>query len=417
MVDGEGQVRVNDLLFGFDGLGFASGTIAAFATTLSRLARSSMTNDMFLRHDDSIHPINYTHTMSFPLLPEISKTRLNECARQVASGVINGEDYRNAVDMVNAWRTAHAYPLNTFTATLRNKTKRYDGVIVAQRLKRLPTIIDKLQRQPHMDLTRMQDIGGVRAIVVSMHDLENLRQEYTRKMRFGHELYDIDDYVAVPKSDGYRSIHLVYKYNNTLARSGNASHYKGLFVEVQLRTILQHEWATAVEAVGIMLNQQLKTQRGSAQWLEFFEYMSSIFAIIENAPVMEKHKHLDSRKIIDTASKYITDAKIIDALTGWKRAVELIDKHHIEGHYNLIVLDAKSQQVRIRPYAKSSLEAATKEYTRLEQDAAIDPNIDVVLVAAGGIKQLKAAYPNYFLDIQHFINRVKDVVRVTSDDI
>lgn len=355
--------------------------------------------------------------MSFPLLPNISKSQLNKAARLVVAGDLSGSEYRDAVAVVNAWRTAHAYPLNTFTATLRKKTQKLDDALVAQRLKRLPTIIDKLQRQPNMDLTRMQDIGGVRAIVKDMHDLEMLRREYTEPGRFTHELYDVDDYVASPKDDGYRSVHLVFRYNNTLARAGNAEHYKGLFVEVQIRTSLQHEWATAVETVGIMLNQHLKTQRGSRQWLEFFEYMSSIFAIIEQQPVLDKHKNMTSQEIINAAAEYIKKMKIIDALQGWKNAAQMIDRHHIEGHYNLITLNTKAQKVTIRAFAKDRLQQATDAYSLAEQDAAIDPNLDVVLVAAGSIKQLKLAYPNYFLDIQHFINRVQDVVQVASESV
>lgn len=36
---------------------------------------------------------------------------------------------------------------------------------VSQRLKRLPTIEDKLRRLPRMDLSSMQDIGGCRAVL------------------------------------------------------------------------------------------------------------------------------------------------------------------------------------------------------------------------------------------------------------
>lgn len=39
--------------------------------------------------------------------------------------------------------------------------------IVAQRLKRVPTIAGKLLREPGMKLSRMEDVGGVRAVLPS----------------------------------------------------------------------------------------------------------------------------------------------------------------------------------------------------------------------------------------------------------
>lgn len=357
--------------------------------------------------------------MSFPPRPEYSKTAVNKAARQLASGRLSGEHYRAAADIVNAWRICHAYPLNTFNTTLRYKTAKYRSTIVAQRLKRLPTIIDKLQRYPAMDLTRMQDIGGVRAIVHNLNQLSELRNEYTEKGRFSHELFDVDDYIATPKADGYRGVHLIYKYNNTLARNskGNPAQYKDLFIEVQLRTLLQHEWATAVEAVSVILGQRLKTQRGSRSWLEFFEYMSSVFAIIEDSPVLEKHKNHTTQEITNQAAKIIKDLHVVETLGGWKRAAQVIDRHHIEKYYNIITLDVKANTVSIRAYTKNNLDEASKEYGRLEQEALFNPSMDVVLVAAGGIKELKKAYPNYFLDIENFIKKVEDVVQVVQDGV
>lgn len=348
--------------------------------------------------------------MSFPPVPNLSKNAINTAGRQLSSSNLKGKAYRDAVDIVNSWRVCHAYTINTFNATLRKKVARYQGAIVAQRLKRLPTIIDKLQRQPNMDLTRMQDIGGVRAILPELEQVQELRREYEDPGRFSHELYDVDDYIANPKKDGYRGVHLIYRYNNSLGRSGNPQQYKGLFVEVQLRTLLQHEWATAVETTGIMLNQHLKTQRGSTEWLEFFEYMSSVFAIIEDSPVLEKHKGLTTQQIINKAAAYIKNLHVVDTLLGWRHAARLITENRIGGHYNIIILDTSDKTIRIRGFSKDQLDKASTEYARVEQDAIINPNLDVVLVAAGGIKDLKKAYPNYFLDIRNFIGRLNDIV-------
>jgi len=104
-----------------------------------------------------------------------------------------------------------------------------------------------------MQLSRMQDIGGVRAVVNSIKEVRALQSEYQDTKRFTHKLARENDYILDPKTDGYRGVHLVYKYNNTLARNGLAAQYKGLAIELQIRTKLQHTWATAVETMGLSM--------------------------------------------------------------------------------------------------------------------------------------------------------------------
>ena len=66
--------------------------------------------------------------------------------------------------MVNNWRTEHSYPLNVYQGTLRNRSRLIDSHgFVSQRIKRLAAIEDKLQRFPHMELSRMQDLADVEA--------------------------------------------------------------------------------------------------------------------------------------------------------------------------------------------------------------------------------------------------------------
>ena len=38
-----------------------------------------------------------------------------------------------------------------------------------------------------------------------------------------------------------------------------------------------------------------------------------------------------------------------------------------------------------------------------------NPNIDVVLAAAGDMKDLRTAYPNYFVDTKAFISNLKSI--------
>ena len=100
------------------------------------------------------------------------------------------------------WRACHGYPINTFQATLRSKLRNgYGDSIVAQRLKRAPSIIFKLQRFPGMQLARMQDIGGLRAVLTSVRRVRALEQNY-RESAFEHVLTNSKNYVDEPKTMG-----------------------------------------------------------------------------------------------------------------------------------------------------------------------------------------------------------------------
>jgi putative GTP pyrophosphokinase len=100
--------------------------------------------------------------MPFSPVPRESKNQINKAGQILVQDNPSPEELEWARDLADRWRACHAYPINTFQATLRLKLKGLpEDSIAAQRLKRMPTIIDKLKRYPAMKLTTMQDIGGV----------------------------------------------------------------------------------------------------------------------------------------------------------------------------------------------------------------------------------------------------------------
>jgi len=149
--------------------------------------------------------------MPFSPVPKESKKQINKAGQILVQDNPSTEELKWALGLADKWRACHAYPINTFQATLRHKLKGIpQDSIVAQRLKRMPTIIDKLKRYPAMKLTTMQDIGGVRAILSSVEDVYNLTDKYRSNKSFAHELIDQKDYIQNPRSeDGYRSLHLI----------------------------------------------------------------------------------------------------------------------------------------------------------------------------------------------------------------
>lgn len=127
--------------------------------------------------------------MQYTPVPSESKSKINRAGKVLVTAAVNSQEYQAAQELANRWRACHAYPINTFQATLRTKLKPFKGSpLVAQRLKRMPTVIDKLKRHPHMQLTTMQDIGGIRAILANVKDVGKLVEKYVSNKNFPHEL-------------------------------------------------------------------------------------------------------------------------------------------------------------------------------------------------------------------------------------
>jgi (p)ppGpp synthase/HD superfamily hydrolase len=91
-------------------------------------------------------------------------------SRRTKAGIALAENRETDEDLlvIDNWRSSHALPLQTIKMLLKNRAKSVDSsAVVAQRLKRLPSIRAKLKRET-MRLQQMQDLGGCRAIVKDM---------------------------------------------------------------------------------------------------------------------------------------------------------------------------------------------------------------------------------------------------------
>ena len=139
---------------------------------------------------------------------------------------------------------------------------------MAGRIKRLPSIISKLQRLSRIRLSEMQDIAGCRAVLPNVEDAFRAANSLMGS-RVKHRLVRTHNYLAKPRRSGYRSLHLVYSY-----RGAREHTLDELNVEIQIRTRRQHLWATAVETVGTFTREALKSGAGEEDWLRFFALMS-----------------------------------------------------------------------------------------------------------------------------------------------
>jgi ppGpp synthetase/RelA/SpoT-type nucleotidyltranferase len=313
------------------------------------------------------------------------------------------DEYLDAMDTINNFRASHAFPLNTFQINLRSVAKRFDDeALVAQRIKRMASITQKLVMRPTMKLSQMQDLGGCRAIVLNISAVRLIVDYYVTRSGIKHTLASHDDYIAKPKASGYRGVHLVYRYY-----SDKSEIYNGMKVELQIRSRYQHAWATAVETVGMFSGQALKSSLGSHEWQRFFSLMGSVIALREGASNVPGTP--SNRVDLVAELAFLADHLQVESrLTEFNKAVHAISTGgNVNSHYYLLQLDPKIGTLTVTGYSDKEKDAASLAYAAAEERGKGKLGTDSVLVSVGSIGSLAKAYPNYFADTRVFLNLLR----------
>jgi ppGpp synthetase/RelA/SpoT-type nucleotidyltranferase len=176
-----------------------------------------------------------------------------------------------AIQIVDWWRGEHAKPLSRVAANLRYYVAEQGDPIVTQRLKKFPTVAGKLLREPRMKLSRMADIGGVRAVLPNQDAVYRV----ATRLRRNWTITKTRDYIAEPKDDGYRALHLINRN-------------RGRLIEVQLRTTYQDAWANTVEANARVVAPGLKFGGGPEVVRDYFVAMAEMLARLDQGRQVER---------------------------------------------------------------------------------------------------------------------------------
>lgn len=315
----------------------------------------------------------------------------------------NEEEILKVFQIANSWRASHAFPMHRMRAELHGRMSalKLKG-LTAARLKQMPSIRAKLNRI-NSNLRQLQDLGGCRAVVPGIDHARALAAEFLEKSP--HNLRREDAYMDAPRQSGYRSHHLIFAFE---PRSDTEQDYEGRLIEIQIRSRLQHSWATAVEAVGLYRGENLKAGVGSRDWLRLFELMSFEFAVSEGceyakdgsnsrvAEITELNNSLDAAQTLDTLSHAVSNLERIER-----------DPYH-KPRYCVIRYDHEHKRVNVRYLdSPSMIERALESEAQGDRD----PNrYSDVVVELDKIENLKSAYPNYFGDVQLFKSSLSEVV-------
>lgn len=200
--------------------------------------------------------------------------------------------------------------------------------------------------------------------------------------------------MSKPKPSGYRGVHIICRHD--VPEYG----YKQLNVEVQIRSRLQHDWATAVETCDQIRETSLKFDQGSDCERRYFQLASAIMS----GDADDRGAALNELRSLDA------DLHILEELTA------ALDSMFVtyEGEINrssscLLTVDLGVQQVDIDIFPPGDEASAAGRYTELETKEEM-PGIIRLLARAGSLKDLRFAYPNYSSDISQFVGWLTDAI-------
>jgi hypothetical protein len=345
---------------------------------------------------------------SFPLF-DYDLTQVKNAGAIIASKprwtTESENEIREAFHIANNWREQHAYPMRSLRGSLRwyMRYRDIEGVSVA-RLKRMQAIQRKLSRSP-VKLHKLQDLGGCRAILITVSDVRKL-VEAMRNCR--HELRSESDYITDPKNDGYRCHHLMFNFRGV----GERRVYDDRRIEVQIRTRLQHAWATAVESVGLFRGEYLKGSVGSVSWLRLFKLMAAEFARFEGCPeppgVPPHAQRISEIRALDNE---LEASKNLDKLSHAVRFTDVSIQSREKPTYYLITYDNATNEISVSSYFMPKSAMASYGSAEFFDNKTGGDTRNVVLVEADKVESLKEAYPNYFGDVQLFRAQLSNITK------
>ncbi|MBL9148643.1 MAG: RelA/SpoT domain-containing protein [Phycisphaerae bacterium] len=336
-------------------------------------------------------------------LPEAcSKGRVDRAGETLRdpSGVAD-VDQEAARALVDKWRLAHSPAREECAAqcVIAAKALRLNPLLM-QRPKRMEAIVAKLRRNPRMELSRMQDVGGCRIVVDPPWCVQLLRDQLLAIVGAG-EMTLAHDYVANPKTDGYRSVHLIWTSSSQLV-----GFVARPVIEVQIRSGSQHAWATALETVDLFFAEQLKTGRASKEWSRFFLLSSVLIAAYEGSPGRPDWPTPDeaAAELAQLTSTQETLVKFEGLWVAINRLKESLNSVPASP-FALLQIDSVKRTIDYKFFESEA--AAARVYADAEAGAAGVHGKAVALVRVQAASSLVDSYPNYFGHLQKFTALMK----------
>jgi ppGpp synthetase/RelA/SpoT-type nucleotidyltranferase len=299
------------------------------------------------------------------------RIRANNCNKNNCSQ----EDLKH----LQNFRLSFKESLNEIFQILSNESKLvHKNRIVSFRMKKIDTIISKLDREKGMDLERMGDIAGCRCIVQSESAIykivDRLAKNYTLK---------INDKISLPDNDGYKAVHIYLKSKNCKTNRT---------VEIQLRTFEQHYWSTLVEIIDVVFDTSIKT--GDKSLPDLFEFLK-LYSDKNHLSLKDKIKLIqieNTNKIYNQLNETFRN-NLINLRLKWQEL-----KTYTKDTYILFEVDQDTKETSIKLF-NNFFEAEENYFHKFTINHG---DLLVAHLNISNFNQLATAYSNYVLTNHDF---------------
>ena len=308
------------------------------------------------------------------------------------------ESFRDAEEMLelesvfDEYRKAHLEPLSETTLELQawlNESRA--DYYIAQRLKRKPQIVRKLNRLS-VRLTQLQDIGGCRIILEKNQDVDQVLAQLKSKVEAMRDLAitRVTDYREKGRDiTGYRAVHVLLERNKRK-------------LELQLRSRIQHYWAESIERTSVIYGRHLKEGEGDPTVISYFQNLSDAFYEIESgrAPSARACIEIDSLKqqteelMRATGSTKVFDSFVNEDII--KTLVETERRNPNPINNWIIVFDWNSGEFVSWDIVGRSPDEAIEAYVRYEKNFPAESNFEVVLIGSSRVATVRKTHSHYF---------------------
>lgn len=311
--------------------------------------------------------------------------RLGDRIRKDVTNILES-DY----EMLQHLRTSYKTPLSIIFKNIEQLAHKVDSnCVCTYRIKRIESIISKLIRFPEMQINRAEDIAGCRCILSNEQQVYDLYNRILKKIsKLPFEIKGkVNDYIANPKESGYKSIHL-----NVVLKGDNRR------IEIQLRCLEHHNWATLVEISDLLYSLKLK-ENGR----------------IDNADLFDLHLLLSRR--VDSLTVHEIN-RISDIIINYSYIHKLGDvfaQNYIEvrKHWNSLKLQSKHFFLiatgpdgipEIQGF--TNFDQAEEQYYEMFIGNKSNKNIVLTHLQNTNFTKISIAYSNYFLTFNNTIIRI-----------
>ncbi|MDO4911409.1 MAG: RelA/SpoT domain-containing protein [Corynebacterium sp.] len=349
------------------------------------------------------------------------------------------------------WRESHrdlvelaSNELSELTRSFRFEGCPVEGIMVVARLKRFTSIINKLRRQNagvykqdgksqgFFPLSTMTDIAGIR-VILPHNSMVYPFVEYLEKAGYfeNFEVSSADanlspmsrrsckNYMARPKSSGYRSVHFRLKRKMD-------QHIQNL--EIQIRGMGQHVWATALENADNLFGTNIKSELPSALASQEKDLARLFFHI---APAFGGEDDLaiaaltpESFATVKSLDQQLDFHNVLQSLSGDVAEVEADSRSIQSDMPELLVFNTDLQQyyltdnfvpdalVNEGAIAEFQAQDVYEKYKRLEsyREKENAETVDIVLVFGLNQQNLAEAFPNYVGDYTKFSRHYSEIL-------